>query len=187
MFCPKCGEQNPEGAQFCHNCGMALTIQAVDMLRNKAMDSFDSVKYAGFWRRFAAYLIDSIVLAIVQWVLMIVLALMGSVPTTMNQDFMDVFSASLAFAIIVVYLFSGWLYFSIMESSELQATLGKMAVGIKVTDYNLNRISFGRATGRYFAKIISGLIFLIGYIIAGFTEKKQALHDFIANTYVVVK
>ena len=72
-----------------------------------------------------------------------------------------------------------------MESSAKQATLGKLALAIKVTDLNGNRISFGRASGRYFAKIISGLIFCIGYIIAGFTEKKQALHDMIANCLVV--
>jgi uncharacterized RDD family membrane protein YckC len=62
-----------------------------------------------------------------------------------------------------------------------------MAIGIKVTDLNGNRISFGRATGRYFAKILSGMILMIGYIMAGFTEKKQALHDMIASCLVVMK
>jgi uncharacterized RDD family membrane protein YckC len=74
-----------------------------------------------------------------------------------------------------------------MESSSKQATLGKLALGIVVTDLNGNRISFGRATGRYFGKIVSGMIFAIGYIMAGFTEKKQALHDMIASCLVVLK
>jgi len=72
-----------------------------------------------------------------------------------------------------------------MESSELQATLGKMALGICVTDKYGNRISFGRATGRHFAKIISSLTLGIGYLAAAFTEKKQALHDIIAGCLVL--
>jgi uncharacterized RDD family membrane protein YckC len=78
-----------------------------------------------------------------------------------------------------------WLYFAGMESSEHQGTLGKMALGLIVTDINDQRISFARATGRFFAKIITNYTFLIGYIMAGFTEKKQALHDMIASTLVL--
>jgi len=78
-----------------------------------------------------------------------------------------------------------WLYYALMESSKHQATIGKLALGLKVTDMNGQRISFARATGRYFGKIISGMILLIGYIMAGFTEKKQALHDIMANCLVV--
>jgi uncharacterized RDD family membrane protein YckC len=80
-----------------------------------------------------------------------------------------------------------WLYFALMESSNRMATLGKMAIGIKVTDLNGNRVSFGRATGRYFARILSGMILMIGYIMAGFTQKKQALHDMMASCLVVLK
>ena len=74
-----------------------------------------------------------------------------------------------------------------MESSSKQATLGKLALGIVVTDLNGNRISFGRATGRYFGKIVSGMIFAIGYIMAGITERKQALHDIMASCLVVLR
>jgi len=74
-----------------------------------------------------------------------------------------------------------------MESSDKQATMGKMALGIIVTDLEGNRVSFGRATGRYFAKILSALILLIGYMMTGFTQKKQALHDMIAGTLVILK
>ena len=72
-----------------------------------------------------------------------------------------------------------------MESSSRQATLGKMALGLKVSDLKGNRISFARASGRHFAKIVSGMILLIGYIMAGFTNRKQALHDMIAETLVL--
>lgn len=77
-----------------------------------------------------------------------------------------------------------WLYFALLESSKMQATVGKLAIGLIVTDLNGQRISFGRATGRYFAKILSGLILLIGYIMVAFTQRKQGLHDMIANTLV---
>jgi len=81
----------------------------------------------------------------------------------------------------------GVAYYVGQESSRKQATLGKRALGIIVTDLHGNRISNGRAVGRYFAKLLSALILLIGYFMAGFTEKKQALHDMIAGTLVVVK
>jgi uncharacterized RDD family membrane protein YckC len=78
-----------------------------------------------------------------------------------------------------------WLYFSLMESSSSQGTLGKIACGLKVTDTRGRRISFGRATGRYFAKILSGLTLGIGYLMVGWTRQKRGLHDFVAGTLVV--
>jgi uncharacterized RDD family membrane protein YckC len=75
-----------------------------------------------------------------------------------------------------------------MESSERQATFGKSVMSLRVTNYEGQRISFGHATGRFFAKIVSGMVPLaIGYIMAAFTEKKQALHDLIAGTLVLKK
>lgn len=85
---------------------------------------------------------------------------------------------------IVLNIVGVWLYFALQESSERQATIGKRALNIYVTDMYGRRISFGQATGRYFSKIISSLILGIGYIMAGFTEKKQGLHDMIAGTLV---
>lgn len=79
----------------------------------------------------------------------------------------------------------GWLYYTLLESSKKQATLGKSIIGIKVTDLNGNRISLGRANARYWSKIISALILFTGFIMAGFTQKKQGLHDIIAGTLVV--
>jgi len=79
------------------------------------------------------------------------------------------------------------LYWGLFESSPLQATPGKMVLRIKVTDIEGNRISFWRAVGRYFSKIVSGLILGIGYLMIAFTEKKQGLHDIMAGTLVVIK
>ena len=87
----------------------------------------------------------------------------------------------------VTYAFGflvAWIYEASMESSSRQATLGKMALSLSVVDLQGNRISFARASGRHFAKFLSGIILLIGYIMAGFTERKQALHDMIAGTLV---
>ncbi len=88
---------------------------------------------------------------------------------------------------LLIEIITPWLYFSLLESSPKQATAGKMAIGIIVTDLQGNRISFGRATGRYFAKIVSAIIIFIGYIMAGFTQKKQALHDMISGCLVINK
>ena len=131
------------------------------------------MEYSGFWRRFVAYVIDNILLSVVFWLLVLVL---GGIAGDGG-----VFGAYTLAAI-------GWLlYYAAMESSSIQATVGKMALGIKVTDLEGNRISFGRALGRNLAKIISVLIFYIGFIMAAFTAKKQALQDMIAGTLVVKK
>jgi len=78
-----------------------------------------------------------------------------------------------------------WLYYTLLESSNWQATLGKKAVGLKVTDLQGEQIGFGRANARYWSKILSGLILMIGFLMVAFTEKKQGLHDRIAKTLVV--
>jgi uncharacterized RDD family membrane protein YckC len=93
--------------------------------------------------------------------------------------------AGTVFAVEAIVFVAVGLYYSVMESSPWQATLGKRALGLQVTDLQGRRISFGRATGRYFAKIVSGLTLSIGYLMAGFTRRKQALHDIIAECLVV--
>jgi uncharacterized RDD family membrane protein YckC len=80
-----------------------------------------------------------------------------------------------------------WLYDALMLSSETQATLGKMALGITVTDMDGRRLTFGRATGRHFAKILSALLLCIGFVMAAFTAKKQALHDMLAGTVAILR
>ena len=85
---------------------------------------------------------------------------------------------------VVLTIAASWLYEAVMESSSYQATLGKMILGMKVSDLYGNRISFARATGRHFAKILSAMILCIGFIMVGLTERKQGLHDLIAGTLV---
>ena len=152
------------------------------------------VRYAGFWRRFVAHLIDQIVFGMVAVVVLLpALALFGigigaGVMEEESSAIGLIIAALVAYvAAIMLIVVLQWLYYALMESSNKQATLGKLALGIIVTDLDGNRISFGRATGRYFGKILSGLILSIGYIMAAFTEKKQALHDMIASCVVVLK
>lgn len=154
-----------------------------------------AVRYAGFWRRFVAHLIDQILVGMVAFLVLIpALALfglgVGAAAIEEDTEAMGGFfiAALMAyFGAILLIIVAQWLYYALMESSSKQATLGKLALGIIVTDLNGNRISFGRATGRYFGKILSGMILAIGYIMAGFTERKQALHDIIASCLVVLK
>ena len=152
------------------------------------------VRYAGFWRRFVAHLIDQFIVGIVAFMLFIPgLALLGiGIGAGFNDDSPSAIGFILAaiaayLTAILVILILQWLYFALMESSNKQATLGKLALGIVVTDLSGGRISFGRASGRYFGKLISGMILYIGFIMAGFTERKQALHDIMASCLVVLK
>jgi uncharacterized RDD family membrane protein YckC len=155
MYCRNCGAEHPDTAEFCPTCGVATAGGGAYAA---------SVTYAGFWRRFAAWVIDSLILIIP----VLILSRIGNVGN-------------------LLVLLGEWVYFAYQESSEAQATIGKRALGIIVTDGEGNRISFGRATGRYFAKIISFLSVCIGFIMIAFTRRKQGLHDMIANTLVVMK
>lgn len=149
------------------------------------------IVYAGFWKRFAAILIDKLIISVAAMIIMLPLIAMVGVTSFISSR--DVESVGLFVSMLFVYIgvaflivVAEWLYFALMESQR-GATIGKMALGIVVTDLNGHRISFGRATGRYFSKIISGLILYIGYMMAGWTQHKQALHDIIAGTLVIEK
>ncbi|MBS1174432.1 MAG: hypothetical protein H6R05_563 [Burkholderiaceae bacterium] len=130
--------------------------------------------YAEFWKRVVATVIDTLVfLPLIGYV--------GREPTVYQE--MSGTGAILALFFTVLM----WLYYAGMESSASQATIGKMLMGIKVTDMNGHRISFARASGRFFGKALSKLIVYIGFIMAAFTEKKQGLHDILAKTLVINK
>ena len=137
------------------------------------------MSYAGFWKRFAALILDTIIFIIPTFIIGLIFCIPLSA-TNLGEEGIEGLAN-------VFGLFLGWLYNSIMDSSSKQGTLGKMALGIKVTDLNGNRIGFGKATGRYFGKILSVITLCIGYMMAGFTEKKQGLHDMMAGCLVVNK
>lgn len=143
--------------------------------------------YAGFWKRFIAAFIDNLVLFVANLGVQFVAGALMGVGSPIAPNPQSPAYTGFACATGIIQLVMYWLYFALQESGSKQATLGKLAMNIIVTDEEGNRISFARATGRYFSKILSGLILLIGYIMAAFTAKKQALHDIIAKTLVIDK
>jgi len=152
------------------------------------------LSYAGFWKRFFAWVIDHVLLGVVECIIFIpFFGMLGISALGLNFDEYDqppieflIVLATTYIAAIGLILVVTWLYYAIMESKK-GATLGKMALGIVVTDMKGNQISFGRASGRYFAKLVSNLTLGVGFIIAGFTQQKQALHDILAGCLVVNK
>ncbi|HJQ55801.1 MAG TPA: RDD family protein [Vineibacter sp.] len=133
--------------------------------------------YGGFWLRLVAYIIDSVILNIVVFIISFVIGLViGGGSRNAEQ-------AQLIASVIGIVI--AWLYFAYQESSPAAATLGKRALGLRVLRSDGAQLSFGRATGRFFAKILSAAILLIGYIMAAFTDRKRALHDMIADTVVI--
>nr|WP_137677858.1 RDD family protein [Parerythrobacter lutipelagi] len=134
--------------------------------------------YAGFWLRVVAYIIDAIIMTVVQFALAAILGVNLMDPEASAGGGSSILLNVVSIVIAVAY-FAG------LESSSWQATVGKKALGLVVTDIDGNRIGIGRAIGRYFGKILSALILLIGFIMVAFTERKQGLHDMLAGTLVV--
>ena len=137
-----------------------------------------SVRFAGFWLRFAAVIIDLFILIVVN----LALGSIENLPSFTIYEWTESFNYTLGIDAEWVFNF---LYYTIFESSNWQGTLGKRVLGLKVTDLEGKRISFLRAIGRHFAQYLSAITLAIGYMMAGWTEKKQALHDMIASTLVV--
>jgi uncharacterized RDD family membrane protein YckC len=156
------------------------------------------VAYAGFWLRAVAHLLDGLIIGVPVMILLVIIFLRQGAAGAIFKNFPDgptdeaagaafgiaFFSAIAAFAVLAVI--GTWLYYAGFESSSWQATPGKKVLNLYVTDLTGARVSFGRSTGRYFAKFVTQLIPLgIGYALAGLTERKQALHDMIASTLVL--
>lgn len=182
VHCNQCGLASTSDAGFCQRCGAKLPAFAPAPLFDLSQP-----RYAGFWIRFVAALIDMIVLFTV---LHLCTMLVGSYITISRLD--NGLSAAKMLAMqrsmraVFSFLLSG-LYRAGMESSEYQGTLGKLAMRIKVTDLAYQRLSLADATKRYLARFVSILTLGIGFIMAGFNNQKQALHDKLAETFVLYR
>jgi uncharacterized RDD family membrane protein YckC len=152
--------------------------------------------YAGFWLRFVAWFIDVLLLGIIGWIIIApILATVGLASNFSFSDFQNTEDVAALIGVLSAMIGLSWavnevikiLYHSFMESSKYQGSVGKMALGLMVTDLQGQRLDFGKALVRNLCKLISNLTFTIGYIMAGFTEKQQALHDVIAGALVVKK
>lgn len=206
MFCSSCGATVADGTAFCGACGRPIVGYSIGQSSGGGAIAAagaapaaiaSSTAYAGFWLRVVAAIIDSLILGIPLGAIffaMIVSAIpfiQGAVNTQNPVAVMIAILPRIMF-FLVIYLVASWLYWGLMESSTWQATLGKKALGLYVTDMAGSRASFGRTSGRFFAgrgismvPSIGGLYFLVSCIMAGFTEKKQALHDMIASCLVM--
>jgi uncharacterized RDD family membrane protein YckC len=203
VFCSKCGAQNFATAQFCQKCGEGLSVgltqvspavltQVYATAPAVAYAAVPTARYGGFWIRLLAHLIDHVILGAVAAPLFFILVLPAMLRVIHEAERNQEPSPELIVAIVgsvfiyVVLAFVGqWLYEALLTSSSWQATLGKRVLQLKVTDELGNRIGFGRATGRFFAKILSSMFFCIGFIMVGLTDRKRGLHDMLAGTLVM--
>jgi len=204
VYCNRCGTQNSALARFCANCGTPFSAElqrAVSQPETPEISprpqspawqppviyapAAPAIRYGGFWIRFVAALIDGVLVSIVIWPVSLMIGVLigvAGVAVRMPGIGVHLVNGIVGFAFSIC---GNWIYEAAMESSSWQATVGKMVLGLKVIDLEGHRISFARASGRHFAKLISAMILLIGYIMAGFNARKQALHDMIAGTLVV--
>jgi uncharacterized RDD family membrane protein YckC len=220
MFCSSCGKQTADNSAFCGVCGRPIVGYNVGSSSSAAMPAYAGAAagqaivavaspaqagtsaYAGFWLRFVAIIIDNLVIGI-PFLIIFFIFFAGLIPEfvraaqTNPQD--PQFVTQMVMAILPRILFltilgavASWLYWALMESSAWQATLGKKALGLYVADLAGNRISFGKASGRFWSGQGLAMVPYIGFlyrvidcVLAGFTERKQALHDMIAGCLVL--
>ena len=173
--CSDCGGAVSTKAEACPHCGRVLEPQPP-----LSSDGDVTPAYAGFWVRFCAVVIDTVVIvlggAIFGVIIGIAIALVS--PDTLESPVFDILAQ-------LVGNIGGAAYFVFMHSSSKQATLGKMALGLKVTDLDGERIGVGKSFLRMIGTIVSAVLLMIGYLMVAFTERKQGLHDKIAGTLVV--
>lgn len=148
--------------------------------------SVDGRLYAGFWIRVVAYLMDCAVCFVPVCAIAVIALAIGGYATA-NQTPETTVSLAPLWICMLVGLLVQWPYWAIMESSRLQATLGKMAAGVIVIDAKGNRLTFARATGRYFARVVAAIPLYLGLIMVAFDARKRGLHDRLAATFVVKK
>jgi uncharacterized RDD family membrane protein YckC len=203
VFCSKCGAQNFVTAQFCQKCGGGLSfslapippavpVPAYAAAPAVAYSAVPISRYAGFWIRLLAHFIDHVILGAIAAPLFFILVL-PAILRVINEAERNrepspeliVAIVSSVFVYIMLAFVGQWLYEALLTSSSWQGTVGKRVLQLKVTDEMGNRIGFGRATGRFFAKILSSMFFCIGFIMVGLTDRKRGLHDMLAGTLVM--
>jgi uncharacterized RDD family membrane protein YckC len=178
------GELSPE-AKLCVEGGSAwqpvsLLIGTPPTAPTTPADGVDGTfsGYGGFLKRFAAAIVDGFIGLVANFVVAFTFGMIMGLSGNADPEALELMGNFIAIAV-------QWLYSALMESSPLQATVGKMALGIKVTDLEGRRIGFGRATGRHFGKFVSAIVLFVGFIMVAFTARRQALHDIMADCLVV--
>jgi uncharacterized RDD family membrane protein YckC len=195
--CPSCGHQNPvDGDQSKQTASPSVEVNTAPTVSSQTTptssgqtapsdvahsepsnsNTASQTEYASFWSRVGAYLIDLIILTVIMMIYGFARGVLGAV--TSGGDYGTI-------EFMIVELFLMWSYFSLQEASIRQATVGKRLMGIKVVSTRGDRLSLGKASLRTLGKVISMIIFSLPFIAAAFTEKKQGIHDFFADSIVV--
>ena len=188
--CAECGKLFPADetlrygdVRVCANCKPAF----LQKLQEGAAINTGALNYASFGPRFLAFVIDNVILFVVNWgiqfaVLGVGVATVGHTPGARPAVPLTLSFLAMALAMTVRVCYESLLV------GRYGATVGKMALKLQVVTAEGQRVSYARAFGRYFAKILSGLTCLIGFIIAAFdTPQRRALHDYICNTRVIAR
>src|SRR5512147_2966985 len=195
MFCPKCGKETDASGKFCQWCGADIAaIPATPVATPEEEEGPDIGVYAGLGRRFVAFIVDIIIILLFDLVAMTVLGLTRGIQNSYfyfvqhvpveqltTEGTMGALLGSIIAAYGVLLIVIPWLYFAGFESSRSQATPGKLLMHIVVTDMTGNKPTFARVTLRHFAKFVSAIIILIGFLMIGLTKRRQGLHDLIAG------
>jgi uncharacterized RDD family membrane protein YckC len=194
LECRRCGAEISDDAAYCMACGQATREGAheqdtpVTAPESKAgIRQKPAIAYAGFWLRVFAWIIDIFLLSIFVGIFILNPLMPRAGISPENPWAMFNSNSRQVLAINLLVLMVQWCYFALLESSAWQASFGKRLLGIYVTDAQGKRISFARASGRYFAMIVSTLTLGFGYVMGAFTPKKQMLHDMIADCLVLKK
>lgn len=189
VACTGCGRFFPESdmvflgrSPYCETCVAAEPVAPGETDEDEGVFHF-----AGFWIRFVAVLIDGIVLSIVGFFVGLLASLPGAfvVGNSSGPESAAVGATSLLLAHLLNFIIG--LSYDVVFVGRFGATPGKMACGLKIIRSDGRRVSYARALGRHFAEILSGLILMIGYIMAAFDEEKRALHDHLCDTRVIWK
>ncbi|MFY9799763.1 MAG: RDD family protein [Methanoregula sp.] len=203
MFCPKCGKETDALGKFCQWCGadvISTPSTPIDTPEEEEVEGCDVGIYAGLGRRIVAFIVDIILILLLDVVAVAVLGLFrglqnlyffavqhASVESLTTEGTSAALFGSIVAAYGVVIIIIPWLYYAGFESSRSQATPGKLLMHIVVTDLEANKPSFARVTLRHFAKFISTLIIFLGFLMIGLTKNRQGLHDRIAGCLVLLQ
>jgi uncharacterized RDD family membrane protein YckC len=200
LTCEKCDGEIPDGSSVCPRCQTPVSVAQIGPvyvpLSTQPPEVIPAIRelaalpprpaFAGFWLRAVAYLIDTVLISLV-------FGLIASLYPSTFIKYPDAATTSLASLpqltpiAFVITITATWFYYTVFEASIWQATPGKRVMKLYVSDLSGRRLTFARAAARNLAKMISSLTFLVGYLVAGFTEKKQALHDILASCLVLRK
>jgi uncharacterized RDD family membrane protein YckC len=192
MFCPGCGAENPDDAKYCQNCAKQLNGVREEFERENSPEVLPSVTnikqtldHVGFWPRFGAFFIDIIIIYILQFIIGFFLGfilILAYEPIYFDEIIESTgFSALSLIILVIIFL----LYFCILESSKNQASFGKQFAKIIVVDISGQRLTTTKSLLRAVGKIISLVIFGLGFIMIAFSDQKHGLHDVIAGTDVI--